>query len=283
MDQFPTQFDHYATRLYMTTTAAPHQDYPLQEWGGPQFLHANVIPDTPFVPEPGPVRLFSSALHSLPLDPQRSILSHGFPPAVYGQEERSGYWDAGDCATLKGFAALDVDPFTFGVPNLCASGFAPSTPPHHPPFSSWYPPQSHVALGSEPSIFPATWESFPDIGFGPQPTTFPANWGPFPDVVPDPQPSTILTTWEPSPNVNSTHHNLPPPTPPTQEPSHPENTAPHDTDESPATRVFHYIDSRNGNDRCVCVWRDEGGEICGHTSRIDLIKRHIWSIHFVLR
>lgn len=282
MDQSATQFDHDAPSSYEATAAALGQDYPRQEWGELQPLYENVIPATPFVPDDAPVRLFASDLHSLPLDPQQSILSHEFPPTVYDQEESLGYWDANACATSVDFLASGIDPFNLPwTPNSRTAWIVPSSSPHSPAFQSLYLPQSHTVLGPKSSTFSATWELFPEVVICPP--TFRATWGPLPDFTHDPQTSTFPIAQEPSPDVAGVGLNPPPPALPLQESSGTENTAPRDADERHSTEVWKYIDLEGGKSRCVCVWQYKTGKACGFTSRIDLVKRHIWAVHFKLK
>lgn len=92
----------------------------------------------------------------------------------------------------------------------------------------------------------------------------------------NPQPSN-----EPIPDVTAASDG-PPPLLPSQVPSNPEVIAPPDTNEDHSVRVYRYIHSqRKGG--CICTWVDDTGKPCGYQSNIDMVKRHIWRVHFELK
>lgn len=82
----------------------------------------------------------------------------------------------------------------------------------------------------------------------------------------------------PPPVINESHTSV------AETPSVSPDTSFFDVDEDPAVSVWNHIyppHSQGGEDR-VCMWK-ENGNICGRTTSLDLVKRHIWSVHFKLR
>lgn len=104
-------------------------------------------------------------------------------------------------------------------------------------------------------------------------------------AIPGPEPSAFTDTrnsLQPPGFVEGSHNLLPHPLPPTHEPSNPVTVAPLVVISNRSKDVWKYIYSQDGNDIHACAWKSRTGKHCPYNGRLDLVKRHIWRVHFKL-